>query len=90
MNELELVAWVKGGKNRYDILKLLSNSNYLPSEIAHKLNKHRASISRTMNELVGHKLIFSTAGNSRAKLYSITLAGKKLLEKIKNSCGVIE
>ena len=80
----ELLVWIKDGNLRIEILKLLYSKEYLPSEISKKLNKHRASISRTLNLMEAKGLVRYIHAGSRTKLYQITERGK-IINKMVNS-----
>lgn len=81
--DLNLIVFLKDGKYRIEILKLLSKQHYLPSELATKLNINRASISRILKDLKDKELIISSSNNSRTIIYSITDLGKKILDEVK-------
>ena len=78
----ELLNWLKDGKYRRLVLKELSSANLLSSELADKLNIHRASMSRILKLLKNKDLITSSSGKSRTTTYSITPRGKSYLNKI--------
>ena len=80
----ELLVWIKDGNLRTEILRLLFTKEYLPSEISRKLNKHRASISRTLNLMEAKGIIRHINAGSRTKLYQITDRGK-IIKRLVNS-----
>lgn len=82
-NDKELLVWIKDGHLRIDILNILFNNKMLSSEIAKKLNKHRASVSRTLSLIEKKGLIQYTEAGSRTKLYEITEQGKSILKMVK-------
>lgn len=75
----EAIAFLKDGKYRIIVLKELSESPKLPSEIAFKLNISRASISRILRTLKDKDMVESYSKNSRTIVYSITNEGLKTL-----------
>lgn len=80
--ELDLIAFLKDGKYRLQLLKEVDTSPKLPSELARKFNLNRASISRILKALKDRELIKSTSENTRTIVYSISEKGKKALEDI--------
>ena len=77
--EREVVVWLKDGKYRVKILKILEKGPLLSSEIAESLKTHRSSTSRVLNKLKDYNLIESISSKSRTIEYSITEKGKKIL-----------
>jgi DNA-binding MarR family transcriptional regulator len=73
--KLETLAFLKDGKYRIAVLKELSESPKLPSEIAYKLNISRVSISRILKTLKEKGMVESHSKDSRAIVYSITNEG---------------
>ena len=82
--DLSIIAWVKDGEYRLQVLRILSNKSYLSSELAEQLNINRASMSRILKSLKNKELVFSSSYNSRTKLYSLTDKGKKILGNFSN------
>lgn len=82
-NDKELLVWIKDGHLRKEILNALLNNKLLPSEISKQLNKHRASVSRTLNLIEKKGLIKYTEAGSRTRLYEITEKGKSVLKMVK-------
>ena len=78
--ERGLVVWLKDGKYRVKILKILENNPLLSSEIAERLKIHRSSTSRVLNKLKGYGLIESTSSKSRTVEYHITEIGERILK----------
>ena len=76
---LELITWLKDGKYRIRILKLLRNNIMIPSEIAEKLSLNRASISRILRQLKEKNLVKSTSAGSRTISYEISKLGIEVL-----------
>ncbi len=81
---LELLNWVKDGKYRILILKVLSKRSLLSSELASELNIHRSSTSRILKVMEQKGLVMSVTGSSRTVTYVITNLGKNILEGLKN------
>lgn len=79
--KLERVAFLKDGKYRIAILKELSGSPKLPSEIAFKLNISRASISRILKSLKEKGMVESHSEDSRTIVYSISKEGLNTLKE---------
>ena len=80
--EREIIVWLKDGKYRIKILKLLNIESLLPSEIAQNLQTHRSTISRTLKQLKKEGLVDRVSSVSRTKEYYITEKGKKILSII--------
>ena len=80
---IELTNWLKDGKYRIPILKLLQSKNYLSSELAKKLNINRASMSRILKALRKKGLVKYISGRSRTVTYLITKKGREVLKKLK-------
>lgn len=82
----KLFAWLKRGKRRQSILKLLSESNkpLSTNEIKIKLKVAISQASFTLKELVDKKLISSVNPEDNiGKLYVITDLGKEMLGEFK-------
>ena len=82
----KLFAWLKRGKRRQSILKLLSESNkpLSTNEIKIKLKVAISQASFTLKELVDKKLISSVNPEDNiGKLYVITDLGKEMLGRFK-------
>ena len=77
---LEIITWLKDGKYRIKILKLLNKQIMIPSEIADKLNLNRASVSRILKQLKEKELVKSTSAGSRTISYEISKKGIEILE----------
>jgi len=80
---IELVNWLKDGKYRIPILKLLQDKNYLSSELAEKLNINRASMSRILRALRKKGLVRSISSDSRTVTYLLTKKGEETLKDLK-------
>ena len=78
-----LVNWLKDGKYRIQVLRLLQDKNYLSSEIAEKLNVNRASMSRILRVLKKKGLVKSISEGSRTVTYLITKKGEEALNGLR-------
>jgi DNA-binding MarR family transcriptional regulator len=67
---------------QYAFLKLISDKDLTPSQIANILNKDKAAITRFINAVEKKGLIKKERINKRSYKISITKKGKELLEKI--------
>ena len=79
---VEEVNWLKSGKYRIPILRLLSKKAMLPSEIAVELSINRASVSRILGDLRGEGMVKSTKGRTRTITYQATEKGLGLVEEL--------
>ena len=82
---LEIITWLKDGRQRTAILKVLSNESYLPSEIANKLSLNRASVSRILRQLKEKELVDIVTGGGRTRSYFLTKNGLTCLRQLKRS-----
>lgn len=80
--ELKLANWLKDGKYRLSVLKLLALENLLSSELASKLNLNRASMSRILRNLKEKELVDVITSGSRTVTYVITKKGKEALKSV--------
>ena len=78
----ELVVWVKDGKYRIKILRVLEKDKLISSEIAQKINNHRSTTSRILKNLKDKQLITSINAGSRTIMYFITDLGKEVLKTV--------
>ncbi len=78
---LETLAFLKDGKYRITVLRMLSDSPKLPSEIAYELNISRVSASRILKALKEKGMVESHSNGSRAVVYSITEEGLLALKE---------
>lgn len=74
------MTWLKDGKYRIKVLKLLKIKTFLPSELAKELDLNRASVSRILKQMKGKKLIDSISAGSRTVSYSISGKGKQAMK----------
>ena len=80
--ELELTNWLKDGKYRLAVLKLIAQESLLSSELAVKLNLNRASMSRILRNLKDKGLVDAITSGSRTVTYVITKRGKEALKPV--------
>ncbi len=80
--DLEKINWVKGGKYRIEILKLLLEKPMLPSEIAFALSISRQSISRILRAMENEKLIGKVGSKSRTVSYFLLDSGLETLKEV--------
>ncbi len=85
MDRVEQLNWVKGGKYRALILKLLAESPMLPSEIASSLEVARASVSRILRGMEREGLVAKTRSRTRTITYYLTDDAKAILPQIERS-----
>ena len=88
--DLEKINWVKGGKYRIEILKLLSEKPMLPSEIAFTISLSRQSVSRILRSMENEKLIGKTRSKTRTISYFLLDSGLETLSELQkfNSSSV--
>lgn len=80
--DVQLLNWIKDGKYRLKTLMLLEKTPLLPSELSHKLNINRASMSRILKDLKGKELIDNVTSKSRTTTYFLTKKGEKLIASV--------
>jgi len=78
-----MVNWLKGGKYRIKVLRILEEQPALPSELAKNLNISRVSVSRILRDLKQERLLEETVKRSRTRTYFLTKKGRGLLGEIK-------
>ena len=79
---IELINWLRDGKYRIKILRMLSIRPMLPSEIAEELEVTRSSISRILGDLEEKGLISQANTNSRTRTRYLLELGRVILEKM--------
>lgn len=88
MNFLEMISFVKRGKNRRKVFNALDNA-MMPSELVIKIygknsNTYFNIVSRSLSELKNKKLIKILNPNSKTgRIYQKTKFGKRVEEKLK-------
>ncbi|MBI2557844.1 winged helix-turn-helix transcriptional regulator [Candidatus Woesearchaeota archaeon] len=78
--DVHILTWLKDGKYRVKVLKLLKSKTFLPSELAKELDLNRASISRILKQMKEKKLIDSISAGSRTVSYRISEKGKQAMK----------
>nr|MDO8132644.1 MarR family transcriptional regulator [Candidatus Njordarchaeum guaymaensis] len=76
---LEKLNWVRGGKYRGPVLRLLEKNPMLPSEVASVLKLSRASASRILRSMEREGLIGRTKSTTRTVTYFLIEEGRQLL-----------
>lgn len=74
--DVELQNWLRSGKYRVEVLKLLYEKPYLPSELAKELSVHRSSMARILSDLLKERLVSRTVKNTKTKTYFLTQEGR--------------
>jgi len=83
MNDDNEIGFLKSGKYRIPILKLLHKSKYIPSEIAKKMNITISQVSRTLSELEKYGLVIcENPDMKKGRVYAITEKGILTLNKL--------
>lgn len=84
MVNIYLIAFVRRGKNRKTLLKLLSDKKKTQAELHHESNMYRTHVRRTLLELQKKKLVKCLNPKDRiCKMYQITNLGKSVEKKLK-------
>ena len=77
----DLLGFIKSGKYRKPVLKIIQDKLVTPHEIATVLNTSLSQISRTLKELELQELIIcNTPDRIKGKIYRITKKGINLLK----------
>ena len=80
------VGYIMASKYREEIIKKLSNRNYLPSVLAKEIKKQLAHVSRALKELKDKNLVECLNEDSKkGKIYTLTEYGKELSRLIKSN-----
>jgi len=82
--DIDLLAFIKDGSYRLEVLEELNKSPKMPSELAETLDTHRSSISRILQKLEEKGLIKSSKREGRTIIYVLTDKGEKLLKELNN------
>ncbi len=78
-----LIGFVKSGKYRIPLLKLIHSGLLTPSEMADVLEISISQTSRTLKELSDNELVAcKTPERNKGKIYRITETGDTLLDII--------
>lgn len=79
----DLIGFLKSGKYRIPILKILNTEINTPREIVSDLNTSFSQVSRTLTELKENELIAcKTPNRNKGKIYGVTEKGLFLLKNI--------
>lgn len=78
--DIDIINWVKDGKYRIKVLKLLQEKTHISSELAIKLNVNRASMSRILRDLKNKGLVSDYSKRTRTVTYTLSILGKRLIE----------
>lgn len=87
MVDLALMNWLHDGDYRIKILRLLKSSPDIPTNISKKLEIHKSSLSRILNNLYDKKLIEKVTSDSRTVTYKISNLGEEILREFDNKNG---
>ena len=80
------VGYIMASKYREEIIKKLSNRNYLPSVLAKEIKKQPAHVSRALKELKDKNLVECLNEDSKkGKIYTLTEYGKELSKLINSN-----
>ena len=77
---IDTINWVKDGRYRIKVLKLLQEKTYISSELAIKLSVNRASMSRILRDLKSKGLVSEYSNRTRTVTYALSILGKRLIE----------
>ncbi|MBI5228789.1 ArsR family transcriptional regulator [Candidatus Micrarchaeota archaeon] len=78
-----LVSFVKRGKIRREVLKILSINPRTPTELAKETKFHRSAVSRALLDLESKGLVTClTPKEKLGRLYQATEKGKQVLAKL--------
>jgi DNA-binding IclR family transcriptional regulator len=85
MADIYLVTFVKRGKNRLKILKLLAGKEKTQAELHKESGMYRTHVRRTLLELQEKDLVKCLNPRDRIyKLYKVTTKGNGVLRKLKS------
>ena len=79
---VEDINWLKSGKYRILVLRLLAEQPMLPSELASEMSLHRVSVSRILTDLRVKGLVTRTRGRTRTTTYQVTELAIQLLHEL--------
>ena len=78
-----LIGFIKSGKYRIPLLKLINAELFTPSEMADELKVCISQTSRTLKELLENELVTcNTPERNKGKIYRITEKGRSLINII--------
>ena len=79
----ELLSYVLSGKIRRGILKALLEIEKTPTILAKEIQTHQSTTSRALADLEKRGLVKCLTPKAKlSRLYSITEAGKKVIQKV--------
>ncbi len=87
--DVELISYIKRGKNRKKIFMVMESNSIMPSEISTKIygsasNANFTLVSRALSELTEKNLVeIINPEEKTGRLYKLTTKGKKIKDKIK-------
>ena len=87
MVDLVLINWLQDGDYRVKVLKLLKSSPDIPTNISKKLEIHKSSLSRILNDLYNKHLIEKITSDSRTITYKLSNFGEETLNKFNKKNG---
>ncbi len=87
MVDLALINWLHDGDYRIKVLRLLKSSSDIPTNISKKLEIHKSSLSRVLNDLYYKKLIEKVTSDSRTITYKISNLGEETLTEFDKKNG---
>lgn len=87
MVDLALINWLRDGDYRIKVLRLLKSSSDIPTNISKKLEIHKSSLSRVLNDLYYKKLIEKVTSDSRTITYKISNLGEETLTEFDKKNG---
>ncbi len=77
---IEHVAYIKSSKNRYKVLKSLTEGIKIPSEISNETNIRLNHVSALLKDLKEHDFVLClNEKDSKGRMYVITDIGKSVL-----------
>ena len=87
MVELALINWLHDGDYRIKVLRILKSYPDIPTNISKKLEIHKSSLSRILNDLYDKKLIEKITSDSRTITYKISSLGEETLNEFDKKNG---
>jgi DNA-binding MarR family transcriptional regulator len=87
MVDLALINWLRDGYYRIEVLRLLKSLPDIPTNISKKLELHKSSLSRILNDLYNKKLIEKVTSDSRTITYKISALGEEILKEFDKKNG---
>jgi predicted transcriptional regulator len=78
--DIDLLCFLKDGKYRIKVLKLLDEKPMISSELANIVGVNRTSMSRILKVLKEKNLVISNSNKTRTVIYSLSNLGKKIIK----------